>query len=203
MGNVETIQSLTTRPGVAALIQHLQSAGGFFNEPQQSANIAPTVQRYLKTDPRLGRVHFRKNLNTVGNYNPSSDTVSVGVNNPAVVGHELGHARNLRDAPTYSKLVQAVQNLANINTAIALPAMLAIRALVSNPDTQREIFNIASGASAMLAAPGLVEEVAASVDAVKHAPDKLQAIKTLAPAFLTHAVHSLAPTAIYQFGKHI
>lgn len=203
MGNAETIQSLTTRPGVETLARRLQRASGYFHEPDQAQYISPTVLRFLETDPRLRNVRLRHQLGSVGSYHPQTDTVSVGVSNPAVVGHELGHARNMRDAPVYSKLVQAVQRAANVSTAISLPAMLAIRALVSDPDTRREVFNIASGASAMLAAPGLVEEIAASVDAVKHAPDKLQAIKTLAPAFLTHVVHNLAPTAIYQFGKHI
>jgi len=127
----------------------------------------------------------------------------LGVVNPAVAAHELGHARNMRNSKIYGRVLQAAQGVTNVNNVAALPAMLAIRTLIGDQDTRREVLNILSGASAALAAPGLVEEMGASLEAVRNVPDKLQAVKTLIPAFLTHAMHAMKPVMVYQAGKLI
>jgi hypothetical protein len=203
MANGATIQSLTTRPGLGALSRGLGTVSSFYHEPEQIADVAETVRRHLKDDPRLKDVKLRVQRGIQGGYFPKRDLVTLGVVNPAVVGHELGHAKNLRQSRVYGKILMAAQGVANVNNTLAVPAMLAIRGLVGDKDVRREILNILSGASAAVAAPGLVEEVSASVDAVKFAPNKLQAVKSLIPAFLTHAVSSLAPVGIYQLGQHI
>ena len=94
-------------------------------------------------------------------------------------------------------------SLARLNNTAALPAMLAIRALIKDKDMRAEILNILTGVSAAVAAPGLAEELSASLDAVKHAPNKLQAIKTLLPAFIHHSLSAAVPVGVYQLGKHI
>lgn len=203
MANGATIQSLTTRPGLGALSRGLSGVSSFYHEPEQIAAVAETIKRHLKDDPRLKDVKLRVQRGIQGGYFPKRDLVTLGVVNPAVVGHELAHAKNIRKSRVYGKILMAAQGISNVNNVAAVPAMLAIRGLVGDKDLRNEILNILSGASAAVAAPGLVEEVSASVDAVKHAPNKLQAVKSLIPAFLTHAVSSLAPVGIYQIGKHI
>jgi hypothetical protein len=203
MDNGATIQSLTTTPGLGALARRLAGVSSFYHEPERLSGVASTVQNFLKSDPSLKNVKLQIRPGTQGGYYPGRDLVTLGVVNPSVVGHELAHAHNLRKAKVYGKVLQAAQGVASINNTVALPAMLAIRALVGDPDTRREVFNILSGVSAAIAAPGLVEEMGASVEAVKNAPDKLQAVKSLIPAFLTHAAHALKPTVVYQAGKLI
>jgi hypothetical protein len=203
MASGATIQSLTTRPGLGALSQGLSGVSSFYHEPQHVADIAKTVKRHLADDPRLKDVRLQVRRGIQGGYYPKRDLITLGVVNPAVVGHELAHAKNIRKSRIYGKILMAAQGMANVNNVAAVPAMLAIRGLVTDKDTRNEILNILSGASAAVAAPGLVEEVSASVDAVKLAPNKLQAVKSLIPAFLTHAVSSLAPVGVYQLGKHI
>lgn len=203
MANGATIQSLTTRPGLGALSRGLSGVSSFYHEPERISAVAETVKRHLADDPRLKDVKLQVRRGIQGGYYPKRDLVTLGVVNPAVVGHELAHAKNIRKSRVYGKILMAAQGIANVNNVAAIPAMLAIRGLVDNKDTRNEILNILSGASAAVAAPGLVEELSASVDAVKLAPNKLQAVKSLIPAFLTHAVSSLAPVGIYQVGKHI
>lgn len=203
MNNGATIQSLTTSPGLGTLARRLAGVSSFYHKPESLSGVAPTVQNFLNSDPRLKDVKLRIRPGMQGSYHPKHDTVSLGVVNPAVVGHELAHAHNLRKARVYGKVLSAAQGVANVNNTVAIPAMLAIRTLVGDPDTRREVFNILSGVSAAVAAPGLVEEMGASVEAVKNAPDKLQAVTSLIPAFLTHAAHSLKPTMVYQAGKLI
>lgn len=203
MDNGATIQSLTTAPGLGILARRLGGVSSFYHKPESLSGVAETVQNFIKADPRLKDVKLQIRPGMQGAYHPGRDTVSLGVINPAVAGHELAHAHNLRKARVYSKVLQAANGVASINNTAAIPAMLAIRTLVGDPDTRREVFNILSGVSAAVAAPGLVEEMGASVEAVKNAPDKLQAITSLIPAFLTHAAHAMKPTLVYQAGKLI
>jgi len=201
---LNTIQSLDTSSGLADLIRRLKGVDSFYDEGAQAApGIRELIRSELAEDPRLKDIKLRVTPGLHGAYAPSKDTVALGVVNPAVVGHELGHAKNLRQSKVYGKLLQATNAVAGLNRAAALPAMLAIRALVKDKDTRNEVFNILTGASAALAAPGLAEELSASVDAVKHAPDKLQAVKSLLPAFLHHTLSASMPIGVYQLGKHI
>lgn len=201
--DINTLQSLTTQPGLTALAQRLGRVDSYYHEPESLGAISPTVRRYLTEDPSMGRVHLIARPGVPGMYFPTSDTVRLGVINPAVVGHEMAHAQNLRNAPLYSKILRVANTVANINNKAAVPAMLALRMFVGNENTRNEILNILSGVSAAVAAPGLMEELGASMAAIKNVPDKLQAVRTLAPAFLMHAAKSMMPASVYQLGKFI
>lgn len=201
--DINTLQSLTTQPGLATLAQRLGRVESYYHEPESLRNISPTVTRYLAADPSLGRVRLDIRPGAPGMYYPGSNTVRLGVINPAVVGHEMGHAQNLQNAPLYSKILRVANTVASINNKAAVPAMLALRAFVGDKGTRNEILNILSGVSAAVAAPGLMEELGASLAAIKNVPDKLQAIKSLAPAFLMHTAKAMMPASVYQLGKFI
>jgi hypothetical protein len=198
----DSIKSLMTAPGLAQMSANLRGASGYFHEPENIEAVRETVRRYLQEDPRLADIKLVSRPGAPGAYSLDRDAIRVGVSNPAVVGHELGHAVNLRNAPLYRKILKAAEGVARLNNTVALPAMLALRAFVNDKDTRNEIFSILSGTSAAVAAPGLVEEMSASMRSLRNVPDKTQALKTLIPAFLSHAVVSLAPTAVYQAGKY-
>lgn len=199
-----TAQDLSTRSGLTALGRSLGNVDSFYNEgPQAIPAIRELMRRELAEDPRLKKIKIRATPGLHGAYFPSKDTIALGVLNPAVVGHELGHAKNIRNSRVYSKILSVTNDVARLNNTAALPAMLAIRALIRDKDTRNEVLNILSGVSAAVAAPGLAEELGASLDAVKNAPDKIQAVKTLLPAFLQHTLASARPVGIYQLGKLI
>jgi len=200
MGN-NTVQSLTTASGLAELASQLREAKGYYHDPESLGDVKETVSRILAAHPELSGMRLKLDPRISGGYLPGSDTIMLGVVNPSVIAHELAHAGNLRAAPLYSKILRVVNRAAELNNVAALPAMLALRVFVDNHARRSEIFNILSGASSVLAAPGLTEELGASIEAVKDAPNKAQALKTLIPAFLQHTVHALAPTGIYQVGK--
>jgi len=199
-----TLQSLGTSSGLSTLARTLGGIDSFYNEGSQSIpDIRELIKSELAEDARLKDIKIRLTPGLHGGYFPSKDTVALGVVNPAVVGHELGHAKNVRRSKVYGKILQTANNVARINNTAALPAMLAIRALVRDKDTRNEVLNILTGMSAMIAAPGLAEELSASIDAVKHAPSKVQAVKTLLPALLHHTLSASMPIGMYQLGKHI
>jgi hypothetical protein len=198
-----TLQSLSTAPALAALSARLRGVDSYYNEPESAGDLPEVIKRILANNPSLKDVKVQINPKMLGGYFPSTDTISLGVVNPAVIAHEAAHAENVRKAPLYRKILDVATAISRINNVAAIPAMLALRAFVGDPDTRREIFSILSGASAAVAAPGLVEEMSASMTGFKNSPDKVQALKTLIPAFLTHALTSSMPVGIYQFGKII
>lgn len=201
MGN--TIKSLTRPSAITDLLNRLGTSQSFFNEPAHAKEISEVVHRYLEKDPTLGDVQLTTDPGSPGYYSPAEDRINIGVVNPAVVGHELGHARNIKGSPTYRSLINLTNTLARLNGLVALPAMLSIRALVGDESQRRGALNVLSGISAALAAPGLAEEIGASAEAVQNAPDKLQAVKSLLPAFGAHLIAALTPMGIYQTGKFV
>lgn len=199
-----TLQSLATTSGLSGLKRSLGGIESFYHE---GAEALPAIRQLIKeeieSDPRLADIKIRTTPGLHGGYFPKKDTVALGVINPAVVAHELGHAKNLRRSKVYRSILMTANNLARLNNTAALPAMLAIRALIKDKDMRAEILNILTGISAAIAAPGLAEELSASLDAVKYAPNKLQAVKTLLPAFIHHSLSAAVPVGVYQLGKHI
>ncbi len=199
-----TLQSLATTSGLSDLGKNLGGVDSFYHEGVEALPaIRQLIKEEIESDPRLSDISIRTTPGLHGGYFPGKDAIALGVINPAVVAHELGHAKNLRKSQIYRKILMTANNIARLNNIAALPAMLAIRALVEDKDTRDEILNILTSVSAIAAAPGLVEELSASIDAVKHAPNKLQAIKTLLPAFIHHSLSAAVPAGVYQLGKHI
>lgn len=199
-----TLQQLATPEGASALARLVGGVDSFYQEgPESAKDVVELLKSEITKDPRLADIKARIQPGILGGYYPSSDTITLGVSNPAVAAHELGHAKNIRNSKIYGKILQAANSVARTNNVVALPAMLALRAFVGDEDTRNEIFNILSGASAAIIAPGLIEEMSASFDAVKNAPDKLKALKSLVPAFLHHAASASIPVGIYQLGRHL
>jgi len=204
MSNDTTLKWLATPEGAAALAHRVGGIQSFWNDGPEAADaVRELIQKTIAENSELGDVKLRVRPGPPGGYFPKSDTITLGVANPAVAAHELGHAKNIRNSRIYGKLLQAANHLASINNTVAIPAALGIRAFIGDEGVRNEILNVLSGTSAALAAPGLVEELSASIDAIKNAPDKLKTIKTLAPAFLTHLVNSSLPVGVYQLGRHI
>ena len=199
-----TLQQLSTPQGASELAKRLGSVESFFNEgPEAAQDVVRLVKEQLSKFPELGDVKLRIKPGVHGGYFPGADMLTLGVVNPAVTAHELGHVKNIRNSRIYGKILQAANNLARINNVAALPAMLGLRAFVGDENLRNEIFNVLSGMSAAVAAPGLIEEISASIDAVKNSPNKLQAMKALIPAFLHHALYASVPVGVYQLGRHL
>lgn len=204
MNDEVTLKWLSTPEGARELARRVGGVQSFWNEGAEAAqSVSDLVRKTIEDNAALGDIKLRVRPGPPGMYYPDADTMALGVSNPAVAAHELGHAKNLRGSNIYGKALRVVNQLAGLNQAASIPVMLGIRTFVGDDDTRNEALNILSGASAALAAPGLVEEFSASVDALKNAPDKLQAIKTLGPAFLTHLAKSSLPVGVYQLGRHM
>ena len=199
-----TLQSLATTTGLAELAKQLSGVDSFYNEGERSAPaIQDLLRQEFQADPSLQELTLKATPGYPGGYFPAKDAIALGVLNPAVIAHELGHAKNIRKSRIYGKILGVATDAARVNNTAAIPAMLTLRTFIKDPALRSEILNILSGISAAVNAPGLNEEMSASVDAMRFTPDKLQALKTLIPAYLQHMAHATLPALVYQAGKYL
>ena len=130
-------------------------------------------------------------------------SVVVGEPNSAILGHELGHAENLEDASYYKTFLGAARSVANIANSLAIPAALAIRLLMDDAKSRNQVLNLMTGITAAANAPVLTEELGATLNALKRSDNKLEDLKTLGPAFLSHVASSALPIASFQMARLI
>ena len=196
------LSDLTTAAGVSELVRVTGGTESFFNHPDRAMGIAAVVQNAIATNSNLANVKVRimPNLpNCVYNYDRGE--VILGLVNPDALAHELGHANRLRQDGLYRKILTAANGVARINNVIAVPTMLALRMFIKDPAQRNDILQSLSALSAAAAAPGLTEEMAASISALRDSPNRLQSLGTLGPAYLAHFASSMMPSAIYEAGR--
>lgn len=195
-----SLSSLANSLGIMRMRMALKDAEGFFQEgPEQLDAVKQLIVEELENDPSLGSIKVVFAPGTSGAYDPRTDTIYLGVINPAVLAHEIGHAKNLRASSAYKGLLGLSRIANTVSSTAALPAVLALRAFVEDRNKRNEIANVLSSLTAMSAAPTLSEELSASMDAVRHSDSKLQAAKSLLPAYLTYLGTAAVPIGLYQY----
>lgn len=194
MANAQ-LNALTTQAGLNEAIQALNAS------PDIAEQLRAIVQQRLQEDPSLGDIGLNVQPGIPGGYFPGNDTIRLGQMDPDILAHELGHAKNIRKTRLYGNLVRVTDRMTRTNKHIALPAMMAVRAIVRDPVRRNEIYNLMSSISSMLAAPKLTEEMMATADALQHSTDKQRTANKLLPAFAAHVMSATEPAAIYQLGK--
>lgn len=197
-----TLQDLTTNRGIAHLLQVTGGTKSFYNDPHRASGVQQVAQSAIETNPNMAHIPVRVVPNMPNAYyNYDKGEIILGLVNPDALAHELGHANNIKQEGLYGKVLRAAQGVSRINNVAAIPTMLALRAFIQDKERRDDILKTLAAVSAAVAAPGLLEEAAASASALRHSPDKLQAMKTLGPAFLAHAATSAAPALTYQAGR--
>ncbi len=195
-----SLSSLGNSLGIMRMKAALKDATGFFQEgPEQLEQVKSLVEEELKSDPSLKDVKVVFAPGTSGAYDPRTDTIYLGVINPAVLAHEIGHAKNIRGTSIYRNLLRAGGLANTVSATMALPTTLALRAFMEDRKKRNEILNVLTTLTAVSAAPTLSEELSASMDAVRHSDSKLQAVKSLLPAYLSYLGTTAIPIGIYQY----
>jgi len=195
-----SLSSLANSWGIMRMKMALKDASGFFQEgEEQLAAVKQLVAEEIENDPSIKDIKVVFSPGTSGAYDPRTDTIYIGVINASVLGHEIGHAKNIRNTSVYRGLLGGAGLANSVATAAALPTTLALRAFMEDRKKRNEIFNILTTLTAMSAAPVLAEELSASMDAVRHSDSKLQAVKSLLPAYLSYLGTTAVPIGIYQY----
>jgi len=197
-----TLQDLTRAEGIQHLVAVTGGTRSFYNQPMKADGVRAVALNAIAQNPQMAHIKVKilPNLpNTFYNYDKRE--LLLGLVNPDALAHELEHANNLRQESLYQKVLSAAQGVSRINNVMALPTVLALRTFIKDQNRRDDILKTLSAASAAIAAPSLVEEASASLRAIQQSPHKLEAMKTLGPAFMAHLASSLAPTLTYQAGR--
>ena len=192
-----TVRDLATDQGVAELAKQLSAN----LTPDQINQVKRAIAASLSKHPQLASIPVvgQKGLNNAF-YNFAQNRVTTGLMNPDVLGHELGHAVNTQKSDAYQKLLLATRGISFLEQHAAIPVMLGLQAFVG-AEKRKDILRTLAAASSANAAPQLNEELSASIEALLNSPDKLQAAKTLIPAFGSHALQKLWPTIAYTVAQ--
>jgi hypothetical protein len=196
------LADLATPAGIAELVKVTGATQSFFNQPERAEGINAVVQAALADNPNLAHVKVRI-MPHLPNcfYNYERGELILGLVNPDALAHELGHANRIKQDGLYRKILSAANGVARLNNVVAIPTMLALRTFIQDPERRNDILNSLAAVSTAVAAPGLMEEAGASVNAIRHSPDRVQSLKTLGPAFLAHFASSMVPAAVYEAGS--
>lgn len=196
------LSDLATPQGIRTLIAQTGGPQGFYGHPTRHEGIATIVQDTLKRKPNLANVRVEIVPNMANAlYNFDTRTIHLGCVEPIGLAHEIGHATNIQQEGLYRKVLRAAQGVSRLNFYAALPTALALRSFIHDPEKRNDILDTLSALSIAAAAPTLLEEANASINALQHAPDKARAMRVLGPAFLAHFTSNMTPVVAYQAGK--
>jgi hypothetical protein len=187
-------------------LQHVIAVTGgtksYYNHPDKAQELQAVAASAIARNPEIANTPLKVVPNFPNaQYDPKTGTILLGICNPAALAHEIEHLHNLSPKGMYQKLIGVTQGLTRINNVAAIPAVLALRAFIKDPVHRNDILNTLAGVSSAIAAPGITEEMSASVSALKNNPNRLAAMKTLMPALMAHVAQSMAPSLIYQLGR--
>lgn len=198
------LQDLAETEGIQHLIAVTGGPGSYYSTPERAQGVQLVAQRAIQKNPNLAhtKVRIMPNLPNAF-YNFDKGEILLGQVEPVGLAHEIEHADSVRQEGLYRKVLKAAQGITRINNAVAMPTVLALRTFIRDEDRRNDILKTLSAVSAAAAAPMLMEEAQASMRAVKASPNKVDAIKTLGPAFLAHMASNMAPSMIYQAGRKL
>lgn len=198
-----TLGALAQPSGLERLQRQLSAIERPIDDAQREA-LRAFVSDELARHPQLSRTQIRiGKIGTPGVYFPKIDLAAVERADPALIGHELGHAASMKSSgPIYKQLQDLSRGITRIQKHITIPTTLAIAALLKGNAAAR-VLNTLSWFSAGAALPMLIEEAGASIDALHSVPDKTQAVKELLPGFVRYTALAAAPPIIYQIAKRL
>lgn len=197
-----TLKELATEAGVKQLITATGGTGSFYSDPKRALGVMLVAQRAVQNYPTLQHLKIRIKPNMKNAfYNYEKSEIVLGLVEPIGLAHEIEHANNVKQDSLYSKVLKAAQGISRLSNAAALPTVLALQTFIQDPARRDDILKTLSAVSAAAAAPGLAEEAHASASTMVNNPNRLEAMKTLGPAFLKHLVYSMSPVVTYKMGR--
>ena len=194
-----TLRDLTKAQGLLRLGKAL---GG---EHKDMANIMVMSDRYIKGEPDLESL--RIGLSPGADfYDMDKNRVGLSSTNPYVFGHEVGHAKDLQDRSHLYKNV-VLKGSRKLNTLLNYANLPVSTLVASTPSlslkTKNRLYNSLAGISALTAAPNILAEAQASLNAIGVRDDKWNTAASLFPGFAAHTLKDLAPMAYPLVIKHV
>lgn len=198
------LQDLAEPDGIQHLISVTGGRSSFYNTPERAQGVQDVAKRVIRKNPHLAhtKVRIMPNLPNAF-YNFDKGEILLGQVDPIGLAHEIEHADSVRQEGLYRKVLKAAQGITRVNNVAAMPTVLALRAFIRDQDRRNDILKTLSALSAAAAAPVLMEEAQASLRAIQGSPHKMEAVKTLGPAFMAHVLSNMSPALVYQAGRKL
>lgn len=206
-----TLGALARPSGLARLQEYLAEADSTLS-PEEVAELYALFQSQLAETPSLAETSVRVGPTPFGGaaYFPRANLVSVTRPEVLPLAHELGHVKSVgASGPAYRGIQdasRAVSKLTNsllyaLPVAAAIPLLSRLSAFAKYRGLGPAALNALTGITLAANLPTLVEEAAASADAVKHVPDKLEATKEMIATLGAYGAKAAIPVAAYQIAK--
>ena len=187
-----TLRDLAKAQGLLRLNKAL--GGGH----EDMAKIMVMSSKYLKDDPDLAPLTV--GLSTGGDfYDITKNRVGLTSSNPNVFAHEVGHAKDLADSSGLYKnvILRGSRKVNHLLGLSSLPIATAIATSNLSDAAKDKILKGGAAISALTAAPNLTAEAAASINAVKHSPSKMNTLYDMLPGGASHLLKDLGGMGAY------
>ena len=173
-------------------------------DEDQVGKIKTLVSSMANANPHIKETYVGKSAPGVSFYDFKNNRLGIGHKSSDVLAHEMGHAASLANASDlYKGILRASKRASRLSNAMALPIATFIGL---NPKMSKEqkikALNLATGLSAALTAPNLIEELKASGSAIYHSPTKLRTGAAMIPGIVSHSFNDFtAPSTYYLATK--
>jgi len=193
-----TIGALTTASGLTRAAKALNAS------PEDMVRIYSYSKKFIEDEPSLADMQVGKSSGG-SFYDIDKKRLALGTSDPDVFAHEVGHAQRLHDAgDTYKSILKGSKALTRLLGTAALPGAAALTYSPSVDDSSKKtILRGLAAASALAALPNLVEEVAATSNALANSTSKLRTLKNLAPGLASHSLHDLSGAGTFSLFSHL
>lgn len=121
----------------------------------------------------------------------------------AAVPGKLQGIANAKKQSLPNKMFAGASVLKDTNKEVAIPAILALRALVEDKNKQKAISQELARLSALLAAPAIGARTADLLTRILSSSNKSKAMDKLAPASLMKSMSDLGPSFLYHLNSTI
>jgi hypothetical protein len=206
-----SLGALARPSGLARLQEHLAQTGSTLS-PEEASQFYTLLQSELTSSPSLESTKVRIGPTGFGGgvYFPRADLVSLDKPALAQMAHELGHVKSVgRAGPLYRSLQDTAKEVSNVTNkmnlvlplAVAIPLLLRSSAAAKFKSWGPIALDALTGITLAANVPGVLEEATASLDAIKHLPDKMEGTKELIKTLGAYGAHAAVPMAAYQIAK--
>lgn len=200
------LKDLTEKENLKKVYVVVSKTQSVFNKDlNELPKIKRTIEKYLSQSPHFGEypVEILPNFpNALFDF--KNRKFKFGLFNASIFAHEIEHARSTEDSPVYNSMLQTSRVISNLSGASLGGIAVGEAAKMNDPSLKEGVntlYDILSATHGVSSLPTLYEEGKANLNAILSSDEKMEALKTLGPAYTTYLAQALLPISFYQLAK--